>query len=146
MALRSDIAADAGLISSSMLDVAAGPPLASTLGGAGDNRGAEALAAALDKPTTVAARGGLAAGAATIGDYAADVTAIAAQHAAQSQDEVETRQTLVDSPSYRAGAVSGVNVDEELGHLVTYQQAYTVSARIISITDELFQTLLDLKR
>ena len=38
--------------------------------------------------------------------------------------------------------MSGVNLDEELSRLVLYQQAYSVSARLVSITNDLFDDLL----
>jgi flagellar hook-associated protein FlgK len=37
-------------------------------------------------------------------------------------------------------------MDEELARLVLYQQAYSVAARIVRITDELFDELLSIKR
>ena len=49
LAVRSDIAGDAALLATARLDVADRPPLAATLGGAGDNRGAQALADALER-------------------------------------------------------------------------------------------------
>lgn len=39
-----------------------------------------------------------------------------------------------------------MNLDEELSRLVLYQQAYTVSARIVQITDRLFDELLAIAR
>jgi flagellar hook-associated protein 1 FlgK len=145
LGLRADIAADPARIAAAMLDVAAGPPLVATLGGGGDNRGALALAAALDSPVVVAGRGGLPPGRFTMSGYVADLTAHAAQRTAAASDAVDTASTLVDSLAYRAGSVSGVNTDEELARLITFQQAYTVSARIIAITDQLFDELVRLK-
>lgn len=37
---------------------------------------------------------------------------------------------------------SGVNIDEELGFLIVVQTAYSASARVITVVDELFQELL----
>ena len=39
-------------------------------------------------------------------------------------------------------SVSGVNLDEEAANLLRYQQAYQASARVISVADEIFQSLL----
>ena len=41
-------------------------------------------------------------------------------------------------------SVSGVNLDEELTNLTTYQQAYAASARVLSVVDKLYETLLQL--
>ena len=41
---------------------------------------------------------------------------------------------------------SGVNLDEELGHLIVAQTAYSASARVLTAVDELFQELLNAVR
>ncbi len=41
---------------------------------------------------------------------------------------------------------SGVNLDEELGHLIIVQTAYSASARVLTAVDELFQELLNAVR
>ncbi|HOO82756.1 MAG TPA: flagellar basal body rod C-terminal domain-containing protein, partial [Alphaproteobacteria bacterium] len=41
---------------------------------------------------------------------------------------------------------SGVNLDEELGHLIVVQTAYSASARVLTAVDELFQELLNAVR
>ncbi|MCC6598818.1 MAG: flagellar hook-associated protein FlgK [Alphaproteobacteria bacterium] len=38
---------------------------------------------------------------------------------------------------------SGVNLDEELGHLITVQTAYSASARVLTAVDDLFKELLN---
>ncbi|MFO1068702.1 MAG: flagellar basal body rod C-terminal domain-containing protein [Geminicoccaceae bacterium] len=144
--VRPDIAADPGLLASARLDVSAGLPLTASLGGAGDGRGARALADALGTGFATAARGDLAARTTALADYAADVVATAARRADAAQTGRDTQQALVDDLAARQGAVSGVNLDEELSRLVTYQQAYSVAARLIAVTDELFGDLLAIKR
>ena len=42
--------------------------------------------------------------------------------------------------------LSGVNLDEELVNLTKYQRAYQAAARIVTVTDELLQTILNMKR
>lgn len=146
LAVRADIAADPARLATARLDVDPGPPLVATLAGAGDNRGAQALAAALDRPVAVIARGGLPAGTATLGDYVADVTALAARAAASAEERSAAQGALVDALALRHGAVAGVNLDEELARLLQYQQAYAVAARLISVTDELLDELIGIAR
>jgi len=62
-----------------------------------------------------------------------------AQHAT---DAAQRDRALAEALEFRAAGVSGVNLDEELARMVELQQAYTVAARIISVTDELFDELL----
>lgn len=146
LAVRADILTDPSRLAAARLDVEIGPPLTATLGGSGDNRGAQALAGSLDRPTQTIARAGLPAGQVTLGDYAGDVTSMAARAAASAADRTESRQALVNELAFREGAVSDVNLDEELARLVAYQQAYAVAARLISVTDELFGELLGIAR
>jgi flagellar hook-associated protein 1 FlgK len=47
---------------------------------------------------------------------------------------------------YRASSVSGVNMDEEMGNLVLYQNAYAASARLVTVVDELYDTLMGMAR
>jgi flagellar hook-associated protein 1 FlgK len=41
-------------------------------------------------------------------------------------------------------SISGVSLDEEMVNLVTFQSAYDASAKLISIADELIQTVLSI--
>ncbi len=41
---------------------------------------------------------------------------------------------------------SGVSIDEELAKLMKYQYAYQAAARLISVADEMFQTMLGVGR
>ncbi len=43
-------------------------------------------------------------------------------------------------------SVSGVSLDEEMANLIKYQHAYTSAARLITMSDEMLQTLLDAVR
>ncbi|MGL4985245.1 MAG: flagellar basal body rod C-terminal domain-containing protein, partial [Plesiomonas sp.] len=46
------------------------------------------------------------------------------------------------SAASRMSSISGVDLNEEAGNLIRYQQSYAASARIISVADEIFKTLL----
>jgi len=140
--IRPDIAADGFALATATLDAAAGPPLVASLGGKGDGTGAARLAAALREPGSVIARGGLPAYAVSVTGYAADITSLAAAAAAEAQRVATGDQALATDLATRQGSLSGVNLDEEMSRLILYQQAYSVSARIISITDDLFGELL----
>ncbi|MEW6266671.1 MAG: flagellar hook-associated protein FlgK [Thermodesulfobacteriota bacterium] len=54
-------------------------------------------------------------------------------------------QTLVDQISAMRDNVSAVNLDEEMADLMKFQYMYQASAKLISVTDELLQTLLSVK-
>ncbi|HMJ90462.1 MAG TPA: flagellar basal body rod C-terminal domain-containing protein, partial [Candidatus Acidoferrum sp.] len=43
-------------------------------------------------------------------------------------------------------SISGVSIDEEMSDLMKYQTAFEASARLISVVDEMLDTLVNLKR
>ncbi len=146
MAVRAAVARDPSLLATARLDVDPGPPPSASLGGIGDGRGARGLAAAFQRSVATVPRGALDRAASTIGAYAADLVGAVATRVARTGGAADTDRAMVEELSNRVAAVSGVNMDEELARLVLYQQAYAVSARIVRITDELFDELLSLKR
>ena len=75
-------------------------------------------------------------------DYAAEIVAVRAGAAERAKSAAANDQALAADLSTRRAEVTGVNLDEELSRLVLYQQAYSVSARLISITGQLFDELL----
>jgi flagellar hook-associated protein 1 len=144
-AVRADIRADPSQLSTARLDVQTSP-LTATLGGAGDNRGVQALADALSSAQPVVARGGLPAKSVTLATYAGDIIAHSASLADNAKQAASRDQALVDSLKYRAAEVSGVNLDEEMARLVQLQQAYGASARIVTVTNDMFGELLEMVR
>ena len=52
-------------------------------------------------------------------------------------------ETLLQSAEERLAGIQGVNLDEEAANLIQYQQAYSASARIITVAREIFQTLMN---
>jgi flagellar hook-associated protein 1 FlgK len=53
-------------------------------------------------------------------------------------------QGLVDQLTQMRDGVSGVSLDEELTNLVKFQRAYQAAARLVTVADVLYQTLLDM--
>jgi flagellar hook-associated protein 1 FlgK len=146
LALRDDIAADPQKIASAKLDVAPGPPPAGTLGGVGDSRGLGDLAAALDARMGTVGRGGLPNATVSAREYLGDVTSIQAMRAASAERAAENDGVLAEELDFQKAGISGVNLDEEMAHLLELQQAYSTSARLITAADEMLQTLLNAKR
>jgi len=144
LGVRPDIAAEPSRLATAALRWNGGDPV---LGGPGDNAGAQKLASAMDRGFATVGQGGLAGtGNATMKSYAADVVSLAAARTVQAENSEAANRAMVDDLTARQGAVSGVNLDEELANLVLYQQAYSVSARVISATRELFDELLGIVR
>ena len=55
---------------------------------------------------------------------------------------VQSAEVLYEQASDRVTSVAGVNLDEEAANLLKYQTAYNAAAKIISVADELMETLL----
>lgn len=108
----------------------------------GDARGLLALQNVSSTKQTFARAGGLAAQNASLGDYAAafyqDI-AVRSQ-TARTQNTAQTDR-LTEAKS-RQSSISGVNLDEELSNMMTYQQAYSASARLLQTVQSLYDTLL----
>ena len=49
---------------------------------------------------------------------------------------------VVTQISESAASVRGVSIDEELANLVSSQQAYNASARVLTAVDEMLDTLI----
>jgi flagellar hook-associated protein 1 FlgK len=116
--------------------VAAGQIDASGAHAVGDNRNALALAALEKAP---AGPDGL-----TFAEAYERLVMNLGLDAQDAQNQEKFFQGLVDQLTQMRDAVSGVSLDEELTNLVKFQRAYQAAARLVSVADELYQTLLNL--
>ena len=58
------------------------------------------------------------------------------------QINAQASQAVLDVSVNQRDSVSGVNLDEEATKLVQYQQAYSASAKLVSVSQTIFDTLL----
>jgi flagellar hook-associated protein 1 len=77
--------------------------------------------------------------------YRATVTDLAMQTRG-ADDSATVFRTLASHIGVRRQSVSGVSTDEELINVMQYQQAYTAAARLITVVDEMVQTVLNMTR
>jgi flagellar hook-associated protein 1 FlgK len=140
LAVRSDIAANPIRLSTAKLDVET-PPLTATLGGPGDNRAARALADALGADQSFIARGQLPDRITSLVSYAGEIVATTAADAKRIEDQAAIDLALQQSVDFKSASLTSVNLDEELSSLITMQQAYSVTARLISVTGEMLDDL-----
>ncbi len=61
-----------------------------------------------------------------------------------SQKDIDAQQVLVDRDDQARNSVSGVNVDEEMVSLITQQQAYQAAARIVTVAQQMMETMLQI--
>lgn len=110
--------------------------LANTAAGSGDNRNALAMAGLqFDKL--------LYGGSSTYTEaYSTMVTRVGVDTQSAANSLQLEGSLLQQAQDYRS-SVSGVNLDEEATNLLKYQQQYQAAAQLVSVADELFQTLLN---
>jgi flagellar hook-associated protein 1 len=60
-----------------------------------------------------------------------------------SRSAQQTAQSLLTAISNQRQSVSGVSLDEEMTNLITYQQAYQASARVMNAINETLNTLIN---
>lgn len=119
------------------LTVAVGQPAVTP----GDGRGARLLAEAGDVATSFAAAGGLGATTMTLSRYASEFGGAIGRQAQAADTKAQSAQSVANEAAARRSSVEGVNIDEELVALTTYQQAFNASARMIQAAKELFDVL-----
>ncbi len=58
----------------------------------------------------------------------------------------ESQKNIVDQLQNMREATSGVSLDEEAAKMIEFQKSFEASARVIRMADEMFETVLSLKR
>jgi len=85
-------------------------------------------------------------GDATMTSYYATTASTVGATAQATRHDLSAQEGIRNQLDSRRGEVSGVSLDEELTRMIQFQRAYQAAARVIVTADELFQTLLDIKR
>jgi flagellar hook-associated protein 1 len=76
-------------------------------------------------------------------DYDSFDTLIGTNVQSANSDQT-TQQSLLTAIGNQRESVSGVSLDEEMTNLITYQQAYQASARMMTAIDDTLQTLISM--
>jgi flagellar hook-associated protein 1 FlgK len=120
------------------LTVAAGTPALAV----GDGRGALAMAKAGDAVTSFAGAGDTAGSRKSVLTYGADFSGSIARKAAAATSRKEASESVQTEVDAQRQSQEGVNLDEELVNLTTYQQAFNASARLIQATKDMYDVLV----
>ncbi|MEJ6789993.1 flagellar hook-associated protein FlgK [Brevundimonas sp. BR2-1] len=138
--LRSDIRQTPSRLALAQLNLAAaaGTPALS----AGDGRGALLLADAGERTSNFQPAGGSTGGAISVSRYASELSGEIGGRAAAAKNRHETSAALYTEATARQTAHEGVNLDEELVLMTTYQQAFNASARLIQACKDMYDTLI----
>jgi flagellar hook-associated protein 1 FlgK len=112
----------------------------------GDGRGALALAKAGDTVTNFSAAGDASPATMTVSRYAADFSGAIARKANTAESRKDSAEAVASEVDSQRQSQEGVNLDEELINLTTYQQAFNASARLIQAAKDMYDVLTDLVR
>ena len=78
----------------------------------------------------------------SVSRYASELAGDIGARAASAKSRADSAAALQTEASSRRLAREGVNLDEELVMMTTYQQAFNASARLIQAAKEMYDTLL----
>jgi len=81
----------------------------------------------------------------TFSDYYSGIVSKVGSTAQSASDTLTFNNNLVSSLQSQQQAVSGVSLDEEATNLMLYQKSYDAAAQIITVTDQMVQTLLNIQ-
>ncbi|RZJ43504.1 MAG: flagellar hook-associated protein FlgK, partial [Brevundimonas sp.] len=139
-ALRTDIRQSPSKLALAQLNLsaAAGTPALST----GDGRGALALADAGERTANFQAAGDSTGGPLSVSRYASELAGDIGGKATASKNRKDSSSALYAEATARQTSHEGVNLDEELVLMTTYQQAFNASARLIQAAKDMYDTLL----
>ncbi|MDQ0463336.1 flagellar hook-associated protein 1 FlgK [Caulobacter ginsengisoli] len=108
----------------------------------GDGRGGVGLAQAGETTTNFSSAGGFGAVSMTVSRYASEFGGHIGRKADNADTALRSAQAVKDEADARRQSVEGVNLDEELVNMTTYQQAFNASARVITAAKDMYDVLL----
>lgn len=108
----------------------------------GDGKGALDISTAGEINTLFQSAGSLGQVTMTLSRYASEFGGAIGRGAAAAETRKSSAEAVSTEANNRRQSVEGVNLDEELVNLTTYQQAFNASARMIQAVGELYDALL----
>ncbi|RYZ13026.1 MAG: flagellar hook-associated protein FlgK [Alphaproteobacteria bacterium] len=141
--IRADIKADPNLLAAAQADLA-GAASGTRVLSPGDGRGALSLEAAGTKPRQFVNAGGLGGQTTSVIDYAARLAGHAGVRAEALDGAKAAAESVREEVKQRRMSEEGVNLDEELVKMTTYQQAYAAASRMIQAAKDLFDITLNM--
>jgi flagellar hook-associated protein 1 FlgK len=146
VSVRSDIANDPSLVSRGTLNNS-GSMLVGDVGlSTGDKSSIQALSNLFNAKLSYNATNQLAASTSTFSQYATEILSLNAVQASAANNNMTSRQVLVDNLEAKTASISGVNLDEELSLMIILENAYAASARVITTSQKMFEMLTNMMR
>lgn len=144
LSLRADVAADPSQLARSTLSSAATLTIGAIGIDSGDTTAITRMLDAFIGTTSFAAVGDLGTVKGTIADYAAEIVAHVATLSANATATAEIKSGALDNLSSSLANAAGVNLDEEAAELEILQTNYQAAANVISVIQEMYDTLLNI--
>lgn len=107
----------------------------SNVGGTGDNRNMQSLISRF--------RASVFDGDISLQDAAAGLITSVGSRTAETTRQRDAQQLVMQQNRDRLESVRGVNLDEEAADMLKFEQLYNAAARVMSVSDSLFDTLLN---
>jgi flagellar hook-associated protein 1 FlgK len=107
----------------------------SNVGGTGDNRNIQAL---VDRFHESVFNGDV-----SLQDASAGLITNVGARTAEVSNQRDVQELVLQQSTDRLESVRGVNLDEEAADMLKFEQLYQAAARMMAVSDELFQTLLN---
>ena len=141
--VRSDIAADPSKLAMAQMDITQAVGGSSALG-LGDGRGGLAMAQSGNQITAFSTAGDMAATKVSVSDYAAELSGMIGVKAGNASNAQQSAAAMSTQADAQRSSVEGVNLDEELVNLTTYQQSYNACSRLVQASSDMFNVLLQM--
>jgi flagellar hook-associated protein 1 FlgK len=110
----------------------------------GDNEIAQEMAAMLSGQVSFKQAGSLSSANVTFAEFSASIVSFASTLGAGIKTDFKFQNDLKTALELKHSELSGVNLDEEMSNLLVFQQTYAASAKVISVTQQLFDILNDI--
>ncbi len=142
LAVNSVVAADPSQLALAQVNLSPGANQANLL--PADGSGGTLLSNAANAQLTFAKTGLNGGGVSTLSRYGSDLAGQVGNLSSQAKSAKDAADSLLTEATSRRSAQEGVNLDEELVNLTTYQQAYSASGRLVQAASDMFTTLLNM--
>jgi flagellar hook-associated protein 1 len=82
----------------------------------------------------------------TINEFYESIVVQVGIESRSNTDRLNVEQTFIQNFSKRRQEISGVSIDEEVAMLIQFQRAFEASARVVTVTDRMLESLLTMAR
>ncbi|RED44807.1 flagellar hook-associated protein FlgK [Aestuariispira insulae] len=141
--LNSSLTADPGRLPGGRLSDDAGLAVGDIGISSGDASNAQTLTNLFSTDQSFAAAGNLGAKSSSFAEYASSIQSAMSLSVSDAASDKSLKTTLFGDLADTMSSETGVNLDEEIARMNTYQQSYEAGAYVLKSVQELFDTLLN---